>query len=114
MEVVDFQQLAKSLIFRIFAHERKFFSTDGLLVRLKFRIILTISTRQHAKGQASIDVFEAIYIICLCEKNAKFDGSKGHSSPILFRNKCIFVNKSENFSFFFHFLPKIFGGFVDK
>ena len=50
MEVVDFQQLAKSLIFRIFAHERKFFSTDGLLVRLKFRIILTISTRQHAKG----------------------------------------------------------------
>ena len=62
MEVVDFQQLAKSLIFRIFAHERKFFSTDGLLVRLKFRIILTIIIRRHAKRQVSIDDFETVYI----------------------------------------------------
>ena len=84
-------------------------------MRLKFRIILTISTRQHAKGQVSIDVSEAIYIIiCLCEKNAKFGSSKSHSNSILFRNKCIFVNKSENFSFFLHFLPKIFGEFADK
>ena len=29
------------LVFRIFAHERKIFSTEGLLVRVKFRIILT-------------------------------------------------------------------------
>ena len=103
------------LIFRIFAHERKFFSTDGLLVRLKFRIILTIIARQYAKGQVPIGILEAIYIIiCLCEKNAKFGSSKSHSNSILFHNKCIFVNKSENFSFSLHFLPKIFGGFADK
>ena len=41
-EVFDNQRFPKTLIFRTNARKRIFFSTEGLLVRVKFRIIFTI------------------------------------------------------------------------
>ena len=40
-EAADYQRLTEILIFRIIGRERKKFSTDGLLVGVKFRINLT-------------------------------------------------------------------------